>query len=115
MDRNASRLQPIDIGIILLTLATAVIHFTLVFPSTLFILNALGYLALLAALYLPIPGLPFNKDMVRWALIGYTAVTIFAWFFMGGSRIPLGYITKVIELALIVLLVLKGRADARSA
>ena len=108
MNANRQKLTAIDYGIVLLTLATAIIHLTLVFPSALFILNGLGYLALLAALYLPIPGLPFDRDRVRWALIGYTAFTIVAWLFMG-SRIPIAYVDKLIEAALIVLLILKGR------
>jgi hypothetical protein len=109
MNRTGVKLTALDYAIIALTIATAAIHFTLVFPSTLFIMNGLGYLALLAALYLPIPGLPFNRDMVRWALIGYTAFTIVAWF-LTGSRIPIAYVDKAIEAALIVLLVVKGRS-----
>jgi hypothetical protein len=42
-------------GIVLLTLGTALIHLQLDFPDPVFILNGLGYLTLLAALYLPIP------------------------------------------------------------
>ena len=38
-------------GIVLLTLATAIIHLTLLFPDTLFILNGLGYLVLLALVF----------------------------------------------------------------
>ena len=45
----------IRIGVVLLTLTTATVHLSLLFPDPAFILNGLGYLALLAALYLPIP------------------------------------------------------------
>ena len=109
MSTHGTKLTALDYAIIALTLATALIHFTLVFPSALFIMNGLGYVALLAALYLPIPGLPFDRNMIRWALIGYTAFTIIAWVFTG-SRIPIAYLDKVIEATLIVLLVLKGRS-----
>lgn len=108
MNVNGQKLTAIDYGIILLTLATALIHFTLMFPSAMFIFNALGYLALLAALYLPIPALAERRDFVRWALIGYTAFTIVSWVAMG-SRIPIAYVDKLIEAVLIVLLILKGR------
>lgn len=111
MNTTDARLTALDYAIIALTIATAAIHFTLVFPSALFILNGLGYLALLAALYLPIPGLPFDRDRVRWALIGYTAFTLIAWL-LTGSRIPIAYVDKIIEAALIVLLVLKGTKKA---
>jgi len=111
MNTKNTKLTILDYAIIALTITTAVIHFTLVFPSALFILNGLGYLAQLAALYLAIPGLPFDRDKVRWALIGYTAFTVVSWVAMG-SRIPIAYVDKVIEIALIALLILKGRTTA---
>ena len=56
-------------GIVALTLGTAFIHFSLNFPDPGFILNALGYVALLAALYLPVPQLARYRNVVRWILI----------------------------------------------
>ncbi len=98
------------IGIIILTLGTAFIHLTLAFPDAVFILNGLGYLALLAALYLPIPQLTQYRHLVRWTLVGYTALTIFLWFLFG-ARTPIGYIDKLIEVALIVLLIVEVRRN----
>ena len=95
-------------GIIVLTLATALIHLQLNFPDPVFIMNGLGYLTLLAALYLPIPRLSRYRNLTRWALIGFTALTIFLWILFG-ARIPIGYIDKAIEIALIVLLLLDAR------
>ncbi len=86
---------PLRVGIFLLTLATALIHLQLAFPDPAFILNGLGYLTLLAALYLPIPQVGRYRSMVRWALIGYTALTIFLWVLLG-ARTPIGYIDKMI-------------------
>ena len=93
-------------GIILLTVATAVIHFSLILP--LFILNGLGYLVLLAGLYLPIPALANYRSWVRWVLLGYTALTIILWVIMG-VRSPLAYIDKAIEVVLIGLLFMESR------
>jgi hypothetical protein len=95
-------------GIVLLTLATAAIHLQLAFPDPAFILNGLGYLTLLAALYLPVPRLAHRRNVVRWVLIGYTALTIFLWVLLG-ARTPIGYIDKTIEVALIALLLLEAR------
>lgn len=103
VDQTRPQFGPIQIGIIILTLATAIIHITLLFPNTLFILNGLGYIALLAALYLPIPQLAGNRNLVRWALLAFAAVTIIAWIAIG-ARGPLAYATKAIEVVLIVLL-----------
>jgi hypothetical protein len=95
-------------GIIALTLATASIHLQLAFPDPVFILNGLGYLALLAALYLPVSRLARYRNAVRWVLVGYTALTIFLWILLG-ARTPIGYIDKAIEITLILLLLLEAR------
>jgi hypothetical protein len=96
------------VGIVLLALATALIHLQLAFPDPAFVLNGLGYLTLLAALYLPIPPLARYRSIARWALIGYTALTIFLWILLG-ARTPIGYIDKIIEVLLILLLLLEAR------
>jgi len=111
MSQTRPQLGPLQIAIIVLTVATAIIHFTLVFPSVLFILNGLGYLALLAALYLPVQPLAGYRRAVRWALLGYTALTVLLWVVMG-SRIPIAYVDKVIEVALIIVLWLDSRQGA---
>ena len=98
----------LQLGIVVLTLATAIMHFFLIFPNFLFILNAVGYVVLLAALYLPIPQLTGYRRTIRWVLIGYTAVTILAWVAIG-QRDLYAYANKIIEVALLVLLWLDGR------
>ena len=99
------------IGIIVLALATAIIHVVLAIPETIvpFFLNALGYLVLVTALYLP-QTRPFHNQL-RWALIAYTALTIILWLFLGRPYTPIGYLDKAIELALIALLWLEGRSS----
>jgi hypothetical protein len=118
MTTARTSLTPIRIGIIVLTLATALIHLRLAFqfptPDIVFILNALGYLALLAALYLPIPQLEGYRGLVRWVFIGYTALTIVLYFlFNGFFFFFIGYLDKLIEVALILLLFIEGRAQSR--
>jgi hypothetical protein len=97
-------------GIIGLTVLTALIHFSLLFPDPVFIMNGLGYLSLLGALYLPIPWLAPWRRQIRWAFIGYTALTIVIWLAIG-SRTPIAYVDKAAELLLIALLVLEGRQE----
>ena len=103
---NKITIGPLQWGIIVLTIATAVIHFSLLLP--LFILNGLGYLTLLAALYLPIPVLANYRNWVRWALMGFAALTIILWVVMG-TRDSLAYVDKAIEVVLIVLLFIESR------
>jgi hypothetical protein len=101
----------LQIAIILLTVATAVIHLYLgiSFNMTMFILNGVGYFGLLIALFLP--QLRQYQNYTRWALIGFAAVTIVAWAVITGFDLtnPIAILTKLIEIALIVCLFLDGR------
>jgi hypothetical protein len=100
------------IGVAMLTLATALIHLQLNFPDPVFILNGLGYLALLAALFLPLPQIARYRNAVRFVLIGYAALTIFLWELIG-ERSSIGYIDKTIEVGLILLLPIEARRSRR--
>ena len=99
-------------GIVGLTVATAVIHIILAILSSgqpmfliLFLLNGLGYLALLAALYF-MPQMAGQRAMVRWAFLAFTAVTFILYFVFNWPEIwnPMGIVDKLIELVLIILL-----------
>ena len=98
----------IRIGVAVLTLMAAIVHLSLLFTDPVFILNGIGYLTLLAALYLPITRLVPYRRAVRWTLIGYAALTILAWVAIG-ERTLLGYSTTAGEVALIALLLIEGR------
>lgn len=112
MNATAQKITGIQLGIIILTIATAAIHLfvAVIFPQmrTLFILNGLGYLALLAAYFLP--QFSSYRSIVRWLLIAFTAVTVIGYFVVNGIKVDLlGWADKVIEIALIVLLWMDGR------
>lgn len=122
----APRLGALQLVIIALVVATAAVHFYLAFVvmpgltgsvDPLFLLNGLGYLALVAALYLPLEFLNRWRPLIRWLLIGFTALTVLAWFvltqFAGTERTTLGYVDKAIELVLIVLLYLESQRASR--
>jgi hypothetical protein len=96
------------VGIVALTLGTALIHLSLNFPDPGFVLSGLGYLTLLAALYLPVPQVSRYRDVVRWVLVGYAALTILLWILLG-DRTAIGYTAKAIEATLIALLLLEAR------
>ena len=81
-----------------LTLATAAIHASL--GGLLFLANAVGYTTLAVAMMAPGP-IGQVRWLVRVALIGFAAVTIGGWLVFG-TRFPLAYLDKAIEVALIV-------------
>ncbi len=109
MAANLSGRQKAIVG---LTVATALIHIVLGIMSRtepmfliLFLLNGIGYLGLLAALYF-LPQFAAQRSMVRWALLAFTAVTFILYFAFNASNPwnPMGLVDKAIELVLIILL-----------
>lgn len=107
--------------IVLLTLATAIIHIFLGVSSwstnttmgALFVLDGIGYIGILALLYFS-GRVGRGRSTMRWILIAYTLLTIILYFVFNGSDAfssPFGLITKGIEAVLIVLLLLDRRSD----
>ncbi len=94
-------------GVILeLTLATAIIHLTL--GGTLFLLNAAGYLALAAAYLVgaaaPMPAIRRFGWLPRAVLAAYASLTIAAYIVIG-PYFMLGWATKGIEVAIVLLVI----------
>ena len=92
-------------GVVGLTLTTASIHSTLGDP--LFMLNALGYVALAVAMVAPFRLFREIRWLTRLVLIGYTATTIVGWYLFG-PRYNVAYIAKGVELMLIALLIVES-------
>ena len=111
MSKQRSALGSLQIAIIVLAVATAVIHFYLAFARLIpelgfgggvpFILNGIGYLILVGALYAPSAALAPRRSLIRWVLIGYTALTL----------LLCAYVDKIIEVALILLLFVDSRQN----
>ncbi|GHO89967.1 hypothetical protein KSF_000150 [Reticulibacter mediterranei] len=81
--------------------------------AILFLLNCIGYLFLVYALYQR----RFQRfhRLTRWLLIGYTALTILLWYIMASSVASLpDYSDKAAEALLIVLLLIEGWQARRS-
>lgn len=113
MSEQRPQLNSIAYGVIILTATTALIHLYLSFqfpdgPDPAFLLNGIGYLALLGAIYAPIPALMRYRILFCWLLIAYTALTIALWFIFGVEA-WYAYLDKAVEVALILLLWLELR------
>jgi len=96
-------------GIILATLATALLHLSLL-PDIGFTLNGLGYIGLLGAYFLPISFFQQRHKLVWWGLVGYTALTIVLWIILGEQDFfatpssAIGYYAKAAEVILLAFL-----------
>ncbi|HLZ61487.1 MAG TPA: hypothetical protein VKR06_31445 [Ktedonosporobacter sp.] len=127
--KRLSQLRFLPIGIIVLAVLTAVVHLVLALGTfwvlshgpapagsspgglltmaTLFLLNFVGYLVLVVALYMP--WLQRSQRLIRWLLIGYTVLTIVLWYFIEASHADMfDYTDKLIEVGLIALLLIEG-------
>ena len=107
--------------IVLLTLATAVIHLYLGASNwgsnptmaALWALDGVGYIVILALLYFS-GRTGRGRSTMRWILIFYTLLTLILYFVFEGSNAfsnTLGLITKAIEALLIILLFLDRGSD----
>jgi hypothetical protein len=117
------QLKSKDYVIIVLILATAILHLAASFdrvlfpdgvPDPLFLLNGLGYLGLLGAYFLPIPFFQQRHKLVWQVLFGYVILTIVAWLVIWvginviGNGVPFfsrdsiyGVPAKIIEVVLL--------------
>jgi hypothetical protein len=100
-------------GIIVFTLATALLHLSL-FTSSGFtdpvFLNGFGYLALLLAYFLPMAFFRKYHKWFWWLLTGYTVLTFVLWIFLGnhvfvfGTYSATGFYAKTAEILLLICL-----------
>ena len=95
-------------SILVFTVLTALIHLGLGFAfmsepdflGELFILNGVGYLALMYALLWTPSFLSGQRSLVRWVFIGYTVLTFVLYFVINGAMAfssPPGLVDKAIE------------------
>lgn len=112
---SSLRIGPVQIGLLVLALAAAVIHLYLFiiegFLGTgtmlpiyqlLFVGNFLAYVTLAVALILPVPPLPRFRPVLRVLLISIAVASIISYFYVGVTDTT-GDIAKIIEVLLIAL------------
>lgn len=112
IQRRHTQVGALDIGIMLFTLITAVVHIYMwTFPDeelrVWFLLNGIGYVGLLIALYLPL--FYALRRVICYMMIAYTALTVVLYIFLGQPYDTLGVFTKAIEVLLIATLIAKIR------
>jgi hypothetical protein len=117
ISKRFPRIGLLQIAIILLAVITALIHlylgvrgFTMGRRGPLqimFILNFVGYIVLVTALYLPL--LQRIQSITRWILIAFTTATIISWYLISGSNPSMeDYVDKFVEVVLIIFLLVEA-------
>jgi hypothetical protein len=113
ISKRFPRIGLLQIAVILLAVITALIHLDLGVRflmigeggplPIMWILNFVGYIVLVTALYLP--PLQGIQSITRWVLIAYTVLTVILWYLIGISHANLeAYVDKLVEVVLIILL-----------
>lgn len=100
-------LRSSDLVVVALSVVTGVLHLVIGLSGyQLLLLNGLGFLALVAALYQPFFQTSLLKTTLRIVLLLYTLVTIAGYFFLHSlTQIDaLGVASKLVELALVLVL-----------
>ncbi len=122
LTKDNSHVHSFHIPIFILVVLTAAPHLYLASQPdeelrSAFLLNGLGYLALVTAFVLP----QFRSfhEPLRWILLGYTGLTIILWFFFGspseGQLDPFDLSVKVVELLLVIFLFLDKKREMMNA
>ena len=94
-------------AIIIFTIITAFVHLSLTLGrfDPAFLANAIGYIVLMVVFFkwIPLPFLKGQEKLVWYVYMGFTAVTIVAYFAVAPNPLsnPVGLATKVIEAFLI--------------
>ena len=117
----AMQLRPIQLVIAALVVMTAIVHLMAGADAPLLLANGVGYLAILAALYLlPVNFFKSLRVPLYWLLIAYTVITIISFFAIhpggmeDGSLDWLGLITKAAEVVLIALVFVDWRQHGQA-
>ena len=117
----AIQLRSIQLVIAALVVMTAIVHLMAGVDAPLLLANGVGYVAILAALYLlPVNFLKGLRTPLYWLLIAYTVITIISFFAIhpwgieDGSLDWLGLVTKAAEVVLIALVLVDWRQQSQA-
>ena len=100
------KLSLLQLGVLALGVMTAILHLIVgIEGEWLLLLNGLGYLGLMALLYLPLNFIQKQmKQPLHWVVLGYTVITLVGYFVTHplGAYDSFGLLTKLVEVLLIV-------------
>ena len=100
---------PLQVVIVLLGLAAILLHVLLRLPPQLYIPVGLVYVALLAAMYLPLPGVSSARPWLRWVLIVFAVVNVIGWLIQASQPPLVRFAVPLVEMGLAVLVFLESQ------
>jgi len=102
-------LGPLQVAIVLFGLAAILLHLLLGLPPQLSIPVGLVYVVLLAAMYLPLPGLSGARPWLRWVLIVFALVNVIGWIIQISQPPLIRFAAPLVELGLAILVFLESQ------
>ena len=100
---------PLQVAIVMLGLAAILLHGLLRLPPQLYIPVGLVYVVLLAAMYLPLPGVSSARPWLRWVLIVFAVVNVIGWIIQASQPPLVRFAAPLVEAALAVLVFLESQ------
>jgi predicted flap endonuclease-1-like 5' DNA nuclease len=100
---------PLQVVIILLGLAAILVHALLRLPTLLYLPICLFYVVLLAAMYLPLPGVSSARPWLRWVLIVFAVVNVIGWIIQASQPPLVRFAVPLVEIGLAVLVFLESQ------
>ena len=100
---------PLQVAIVVLGLAAILLHGLLRLPPQLYIPVGLVYGALLAAMYLPLPGVSGARPWLRWVLIVFAVVNVIGWIIQASQPPLVRFAVPLVEMGLAILVFLESQ------
>jgi len=100
---------PLQVAIILFGLAAIVAHALLRLPPQLYLPVGLLYLVLIAAMYLPLPGLSSARPWLRWLLIVFAMANVLGWIIQAAQPQEIRFGAPLIEFVLAALVFVESQ------
>jgi hypothetical protein len=96
-------------AIVLLGIAAILLHLLLGLPPQLSILVGLFYVVLLAAMYLPLPGVSSVRPWLRWVLVVFAIANVIGWIVQIYEPPLIRFVVPLVELVLAILVFVESQ------
>jgi predicted flap endonuclease-1-like 5' DNA nuclease len=100
---------PLQVVIVLLGLAAILLHLLLGLPPQLSVPVGLVYVVLLAAMYLPLPGLSSARPWLRWVLLVFAVMNAIGWIIQISQPSLIRFAAPLVEIGLTILVFLESQ------
>lgn len=99
----------LQVLIVMLGLAAILLHALLRLPSQLYVPLGLLYVIVLAAMYLPLPGVSSARPWLRWVLLAFAIANVIGWIVQTTEPALVRFVAPLVEVGLAVLVFVESQ------